>query len=344
MNIRSLKVESLVAASLLFSAPLAAQRAVNSQCSSVVTQDACQKAIDVFQYLAPQLGVIISGGNATLGVGGALGGLGHIYISGRANLVSSNIPRVDKVTPATTGARSDNYPTQSQIAGIPQADVAIGLFRGIPLGVTNVGGIDLLGSISYLPSLDASGVHLTTPNGSVKIGGGVRVGLIQESILFPGISVTYLHRALPTVDLTANDGTQNTPGGPTGGDTLNLRNINVSTDSYRLVASKSLLLLGIAAGIGQDRYSSTATGTGFVAARGIAGIGTPAEPLGPISMKQKLTRTTYFVDASVNLPIIKLIGEIGRTNSVSVPTYNSFAGAAPGSAQTYGALGVRFGL
>jgi hypothetical protein len=336
MKFKSLRIESLVAASLLFvAAPLVAQKTVSSQCSSVVTQDACQKAIDVFQYLAPQLGVIISGGNATLGVGGTLGGLGHIYVSGRANVVNSNIPRVDKVTPATTGARSDNYPTQSQIAGIPQADVAIGLFRGIPLGVTNVGGIDLLGSVSYLPSLDASGVHISTPNGSVKFGGGVRVGIVQESILFPGVSVTYLHRGLPTVDLSANDG---------GGDSLNLKNIDVSTDSYRLVASKSLLMLGLAAGVGQDRYSSTATGSGNVAARGVVGIGTPAEALGPISMKQKLTRTTYFVDATLNFPVIKLIGEIGRTNSVNVPTYNSFAGAAPGSAQTYGALGVRFGI
>ena len=336
MKFKSLRIESLVAASLLFvAAPLVAQKTVSSQCSSVVTQDACQKAIDVFQYLAPQLGVIISGGNATLGVGGTLGGLGHIYVSGRANVVNSDIPRVDKVTPATTGARSDNYPTQSQIAGIPQADVAIGLFRGIPLGVTNVGGIDLLGSVSYLPSLDASGVHISTPNGSVKFGGGVRVGIVQESILFPGVSVTYLHRGLPTVDLSANDG---------GGDSLNLKNIDVSTDSYRLVASKSLLMLGLAAGVGQDRYSSTATGSGNVAARGVAGIGTPAEALGPISMQQKLTRTTYFVDATLNFPVIKLIGEIGRTNSVNIPTYNSFAGAAPGSAQTYGALGVRFGI
>lgn len=336
MKITSLKTASLLSVSLLLlSAPLEAQRSVNAQCSSVVTQDACQKAIDVFQYLAPQLGVIISGGNATLGVGGTLGGPGHIYISGRANLVNSNIPRVDKVTPATTGAQSDNYPTQSQLAGIPQADIAIGVFRGLPLGVTNVGGIDLLGSVSYLPSLDASGVHLRTPNGSLKFGGGVRVGIIQESILFPGIAVTYLHRGLPTIDLTANDAL---------GDSLNLKDIDVSTDSYRLVASKSLLMLGLAAGVGQDRYSSSATGNGFVAARGVAGVGTPAEAVGPISMKQKLSRTTYFLDATLNFPIIKLIGEIGRTNSVNIPTYNTFAGSAPGSAQTYGALGVRLGI
>ncbi len=334
-----MKIQSWVAASILIlagAAPLAAQRAVDAQCArSLVTEDACQKAIDVFQYLAPQLGVVVAGGNATLGVGGTLGGLGQIYISGRANVVSSNIPRVDQVTPSTTGARADVYPTQSQVAGIPQADVAVGLFRGFPVGVTNVGGIDLLGSMSYMPSIDASGVHITTPNGSLKFGGGVRVGLIQESILFPGISVTYLHRGLPTVDLASNDGS---------GDSLSIKSINLSTDSYRIVASKSLLLLGIAAGIGQDHYSTSATGTAFVAAHTVAGLGTPAESVGPIALSQKLTRTTYFIDGTLNFPIIKIIGEIGRTNAVNVPTYNSFAGSSAGAAQTFGALGVRFGL
>lgn len=333
-----MKIRSLIATSVLVGAavPLAAQSAVNPQCTSGITQDACQKAIDVFQYLAPQLGAVIAGGNATLGVGGTLGGLGHIYVSGRANLVSSNIPRVDQVTPSTTGAHSDQYPTQSQLAGIPQADVAIGLFRGLPLGVTNVGGIDLLASVSYLPAIDASGVHLSTPNGSLKFGGGVRVGIVQESILFPGISVTYLRRGLPTVNLLSNNGS---------GDTLRINNIDITTDSYRLVASKSLLILGIAAGVGQDRYSSSATGSAYIAARGIAGLGsTAAASVGPIAMSQKLTRTTYFVDGTINLLVIKIIGEVGRTSAVNIPTYNSFAGSAAGAAQTFGALGVRLGL
>jgi len=332
-----MKLRSLFAASALACTPvlLHAQASVNSQCVAGVTQDACQKGVDVFQYLAPQLGAVIAGGNATLGVGGTLGGLGRIYISGRANLVNSSIPRVDEVTPSVSGARSDEYPTQSQFAGIPQADVAIGLFRGFPLGVTNVGGIDLLGSVSYLPSIDVSGVHLTTPNGSLKFGGGVRVGIIQESILFPGVSVTYLRRGLPTVDLVAHS---------TDGDTLHLSDIDISTDSYRIVASKSLLLLGLAAGVGQDRYSSSATGSAYVSARGLPGLGTDAASVGPISMRQKITRTTYFLDATLNFPVIKVIGEIGRTGAVDIPTYNSFAGSAAGAAQTFGALGVRFGL
>jgi len=38
-----------------------------NSCAVGLTQDACQKAVDVFQYVAPQLGTAITGGNATLG-------------------------------------------------------------------------------------------------------------------------------------------------------------------------------------------------------------------------------------------------------------------------------------
>ena len=332
-----MKVHALIAATAVICSalPLAAQGTVNPRCAAGVTQDVCQKTIDIFQFVAPQLGTVIAGGNATLGVGGTLGGLGHIYVSGRANVVNSNLPTVDQIDPSTTGARSDQYPTQSQVAGIPQADVAIGLFRGLPLGVTNVGGIDLLGSVSYLPELNSSGFKMTTPNGSVKFGGGVRVGIIQESIIFPGISVTYLRRGLPTVDMTATS---------MSGDSLRVNDVNITTDSYRLVASKSLLVLDIAAGVGQDRYNTSANASGYVAPRGVAGVGTAAATVGPIGMTQKISRTTYFVDASLNLVVVKLIGEVGRTSAVTIPTYNTFIGSSAGAAQTFGAIGIRLGL
>ncbi|MGI8546666.1 MAG: hypothetical protein ACR2M1_04925 [Gemmatimonadaceae bacterium] len=331
-----MRLKSLIGLATLIGAamPLSAQ-GVNSQCVAGAAQDACQKTVDIFHYLAPQLGVIISGGNATLGVGGPIGGLGRIYVSGRANIVSADIPRVNQITPSLNGARSDQYPTQSQIAGIPQADVAIGIFRGIPLGVTNVGGLDLLVNATYLPSVSTAGVNLHVPNGSLKFGAGARLGIIQESILFPGISVTYLRRSLPTVDVLA----------ASGGDTLHVDGLDITTDSWRVVASKSLLGFGIAAGVGQDHYSSDASASAYVTqCPGICpAIFTPTR-VGPIALTQKLTRTTYFVDGSLNLLVLRLIAEIGRTGSVNVPTFNTFAGSAPGAARTFGALGVRVGL
>src|ERR1700682_3633638 len=108
------------------------------------SQDACQKAIDLFQYMAPQLGIAITGGNATLGQAGSLGGLGHFSAGFRVNALQGNIPQVQNVTPSVTGATSSAYDTKTQILPMPTADLAIGVFKGLPLAITNVGGGDVL--------------------------------------------------------------------------------------------------------------------------------------------------------------------------------------------------------
>src|SRR4051794_3123778 len=58
-----------------------AQATIDPRCPAVVpnraAQDACQKAIDIFAFMTPQLGIGLVGGNATLGTGGALGGVGR---------------------------------------------------------------------------------------------------------------------------------------------------------------------------------------------------------------------------------------------------------------------------
>src|SRR5690349_1949241 len=122
------------------------------------SQDACQKAIDLFQYLAPQLGTAIAGGNPTLGQGGNLGGLGHFSAGLRVNVVQGSLPQVQDVTPSVTGATSTQFQTKSQFLPMPTADLAIGIFKGLPLALTNVGGVDLLVSASYVPEFNGSGV------------------------------------------------------------------------------------------------------------------------------------------------------------------------------------------
>src|SRR5438093_4751547 len=76
-----------------------------------IVQDACQQAIDLFNYMRPQLGIAIAGGNATLGQGGTLGGLPHFTLGLRANVLQGSVPQV--VQPATNGAQQRNpYPTK----------------------------------------------------------------------------------------------------------------------------------------------------------------------------------------------------------------------------------------
>ena len=132
------------------------------------SQDACQKAIDLFQYIAPQLGTSITGGNATLGQGGNLGGLGHFSVGLRVNAVQGSLPQIQNVTPSVTGATSTQFDTKTQLIPMPTADLAIGIFKGLPLAITNVGGVDLLVSAAYLPEFNSGGVSVKVPNGSLK--------------------------------------------------------------------------------------------------------------------------------------------------------------------------------
>jgi len=296
------------------------------------TQDACQKAIDLFKYMAPQLGTSITGGNATLGQGSSLGGLGHFSVGLRVNAVQGSLPQIQNITPAVTGAQSTQIDTKTQIIPMPTADLAIGIFKGIPLALTNVGGVDVLVSAAYLPEFNGSGVSVKVPNGSLKLGYGARVGILQESLLVPGISVSYLRRDLPTVNIAATS----------GNDSLSVDNLSLKTNAWRVVASKSLLLFGLAAGFGQDKYESSADIRAHVAPRTVPP--TPAANAGPVSLSQNITRTNVFADLSINLLILKLTGEIGQVSGGTITTYNTFSGKQAADSRIYGSVGARFGF
>ena len=296
------------------------------------SQDACQKAIDLFQYMAPQLGTTIAGGNPTLGQGGNLGGLGHFSLGLRVNVLQGSLPQVQNVTPSVTGATSTKFDTKSQLLPMPTADLAIGVFKGIPLAITNVGGIDVLVSASYVPEFDNSGVSVKVPNGSLKLGYGARVGILQESLLVPGVSVSYLVRDLPTLNIA----------GSSGNDSLYVNNLSLKTKAWRVTASKSLLLFGLAAGFGQDKYDASTDIGAHVAARTVPP--TPAANSTPVSISQNLTRTNIFGDLSMNLLLFKLNAEIGQVSGGTINTFNTFNGKQPADSRIYGSVGARFGF
>ena len=67
-----MRVQHLVGATVaLLSAAAGTQASAQTSCpaasvTELITQDACQKSIDIFQFMAPQLGVVMAGGNATM--------------------------------------------------------------------------------------------------------------------------------------------------------------------------------------------------------------------------------------------------------------------------------------
>jgi hypothetical protein len=314
---------------------LMALRSVDAQCTgtptsaSQATEDARQQAHDVFQYMAPQLGLALAGGSPTLGQASVLGGLGHFSVGVRGNALAGHLPKVDEFQQSCTGAQSRTLPTEAQFLGLPGVDAAIGVFKGLPLGLTNVGGVDILLSASYIPELESDNVNVRVPDGSLKIGYGARVGLLQESLLIPGVSVSVLRRDLPTVNVV----------GQSGGNSLEVNNLSVKTTTWRVVASKSLLLFGLTAGMGRDSYDQSANVTATVQA--------PA-PYGQVSSsidpKQSLTRTNMFAGASLNLLMLKLSGEIGKVSGGTVNTFNTFENKAADDSRLYGSVGLRLGF
>jgi hypothetical protein len=215
---------------------------------------------------------------------------------------------------------------------MPTADLALGIFKGLPLAITNVGGVDLLVSASYLPEFNNSGVSVKVPNGSLKLGYGARVGILQESLLVPGLAVSYLRRDLPTVNIAANN----------GNDSLYVNNLSLKTTAWRVTASKSLLFIGVAVGAGRDKYESSTDIGAHVAARAVPPV--PAANAGPVSLSQTLTRTNIFADLSMNLLILKLTGEIGQVSGGTINTYNTFSGKQAADSRLYGSVGARFGF
>ncbi len=308
--------------------------------SQNAAQDACQQAYDVYQFMAPQLGVALAGGNATLGQGSTLGGIGHISVGLRGNFFSGTVPKIDQFTQRASGASpARELPTKSQLLGAPTADVAIGLFGGLPLALTNVGGVDLLVSAAYVPTIGSAGSDFyLKPDQNLQFGYGLRVGLVSESIVVPGVSFTYLKRDLPTSTIS---GTATYTAAPLGQTTaaLNITNAKVNTSAWRVVASKSLIFFGVAAGVGQDKYDQSADISATVNST-LGGSQTVSVP----GTSQSMTRTNYFLDASVNILLLKITGEVGQVTGGTVNTFNSLQGGRADQSRTYGSVGIRVGI
>jgi hypothetical protein len=301
-----------------------------------VAQDACQQASDLYQFMSPQLGLALAGGNATIGQGSVLGGFGHFSVGVRGNVFQGRLPEVDKFTQSTNGAQKQTLPASDQVLGLPTADAAIGLFKGIPLALTNVGGVDALVSAAYVPTINSHNVSIT-PQNNWQFGWGARVGLLSESIVVPGISVTWIERDLPTTDIVGT--------ASTGGNTakLSVNDFKVKTSAWRLVASKSFIVFGLAAGVGQDKYSNSAaisaTYSGSCSSGGFTTSCTGSTTVPGTS--QDMTRTNAFLDLSLNLPIFKIVAEGGQVSGGTVNTYNTIGTDRADRSQVYGSLGIR---
>lgn len=291
-------------------------------CAANAAQNACETARDLFDYMLPQLGTALVGGSHTLGVGSTLGGFPHFAIALRGNAVRGDLPDIADIDLTNAPGDRQDITTSSQFIGLPTVDLALGLYKGYPIGVSRMGGIDLLGSVTYVPDIDSDGVSIATTDGAMKFGVGVRVGILEQSLVVPGVSFSYLQRDLPTLDLSA----------AANNATFELNDFSVKTTSWRLNAQKNFLLFQLAAGFGQDTYDSEA--------EIVAAITSPIAAGTTNDNEQSLKRTTMYGSLGFNLFLAKVVAEIGRVSGGDVPTYNTFDEEAD-KARMYGSVGIR---
>jgi hypothetical protein len=322
----------VIAAGMLVAA--VAAEAQTSACASGAAQDVCQKAVDLQNFMMPQLSTALVGGNPTLGQGGALGGFGHFSIDVRASgSLSFEVPKLSQVGLSLTGAQHSTFTSDKTAFGVPSLDAGIGLWRGFSLGVTHVGGIDALVTMTYLPSSVGGGSSEKTSfklvNGNEKFGYGFRVGLLEESVVTPGVSFAWVKRDLPVLSGSVSvDASGTNPGG-----SIALNDFTVTTSAWRITTAKSFLIFGLSAGIGQDHYAASSTVVASVT----------GGPTATQAIDFSMNRMNYFVGAYMNLFIFKLEAEYGQVTGGTAPAHFNSFGSDPASSRSYLTAGLRFG-
>ena len=291
--------------------------------------DVCRKATDLFRFLVPQIGVALAGGNPVPGEGGTMGGFGKRAISLRVVGVDGRLPNNSVPLNLTGAAVASDFGSTRTVIPLPSADAAIGLTSGIPFGLTNVGGVDLLVGATLLPKISQNRFQLDPKGtGGVALSYGVRVGALQESSLVPGVSVSYMRRRLPKVDF----------GYTPGNDTLRVANTSVRASSIRVVASKRLPLIGFAVGVGRDVIEGRSE-INAVVNETVAGTAQRATVTLPL-LAEQVTRNTAFANLSVSILISRLVAEVGwSAKGDARPTLNSFGGRQANEGYRYGSLG-----
>jgi hypothetical protein len=314
---------AIVAASIVASTTLGAQSGREfcgaAPTGSPATYQTCQAVVDVFDYLAPQLAAVLDGGTQAPGLGASSSGAYRVTFSVRANLLQGSLPNLGSYSPPSSFAPTTVEADAARLT-LPVVDASLHLFDGVTAGRTKVGGVDLLLSGAYLRAFSGGSTSLKLRSGSFRVGYGARVTLLEEGAVSPGLSVSWVRRDLPEMNLS----TRYRAG------TLIIEDMKVKTSGWRVAGSKSLAALRIAAGVGQDGYESSAA--------------IPFASYFGFTTSQNVRRTVYYGTVSTNMRFATLFADLGGVSGGKIETFNAFDGPAPGASRWLGSLGARIGL
>lgn len=285
------------------------------------TQRVCAAAVDGTRAFHPLIGVLVSGGNPTIGSAGALG-LGHASLTLRANAVQVVLPDL-----AYTGSGTSVPVGDKLWAPAPLVEGSLGIFKGVGNGLL---ALDLLGSAQLLPTDQIS--NLTVDSTARQIGGialglgyGARIGLLGERGPLPAVSVSVMRRDIPEI----------TYGDVPGGDRFSY-GVDLHATNLRLVASKNLLFLDMAAGLGWDKY------TGDAVIRFRDPITSVQQPDVPVKLNS--SRVLGFLNAGMNLSVVRLTGEVGYQGGKDQNLSTDFQDFDTTKGKFFAGLGLRVGF
>jgi hypothetical protein len=282
-------------------------------------QRVCAAAVDGTRAFHPLFGMLVSGGNPTLGTAATLGGLGHASMTLRANAVNVVLPDLAYTGSSTTVPAGDKI-----FVPAPLVDGSLGLYPGMKGGLFAV---DVLGSAQLLPVDQVDNIALdpdATRVGSIGVGlgYGARVGVLRGVGPLPDVSVSVMRRDIPRISYG------NVPAGDRYGYGVDLHATNL-----RLIASKQVAVLDMAAGLGWDKY----TGNAIIQFRDP--LTNAVQP--NVAVELNNSRVLGFVNAGLSLSMVRLTGEIGYQGGKDQRLSTDFEDFDTTTGKFFAGLGLR---
>lgn len=350
------------AAAVLAAAPLPAQDELVDHCNRspvsdhAAAQSNCYVVVQAAESGQPQLGILLAGGNPTIGTastgGLRMGLVPRVSASLKLNVVGVSLPDIRQFNADGTP------PTEELELPVPAvgATASVGLFPGVNLAPTlgGFGAIDLLGSATYVPFDLAKGGTFGEASSTTAWGVGGRLGIIRESLVTPGVSVSLMYRNLGSVSFgePCSEGEVTIPGEDirracVGPNDLGEFDFDLTNWSTRAAVSKRILGFGLTAGVGYDTFESD----GEIAFRSNETVPCGTTNCTVVYRFEDLhldnSRWSAFANASFTLLVASIGLEAGwMQGSDAVPGFDSVNESSfdPGSGVLFGSVGVRIGL
>ncbi len=193
--------------------------------------------------------------------------------------------------------------------------------------------IDALGSAVLLPTGAVSDLSVDSDAariGSVAlgIGYGASVGVLKGGFPVPSVSVSVMRRTLPRIRYGTLASTFGAPGDQFEFDT------DLAATNIRAAASLHFVLLDVAAGVGFDKYSSTAH---------IRFHDNPVVPASvqTVTLDLKNSREVLFLDVGLSMTLVKLVAELGYQTGKDQRLSTNFSDFDPKAGHVFGGAGLR---